>query len=98
MTNTKKRVAGAMCALALAGVAPAAASAQTAAQEGYDESGLLGSVDQGGGGPPETVSANSGGGSSLPFTGLDVGILLALGGTAAGAGYVMRRTLRNPAQ
>jgi len=98
MTKTKNRVAGAMCALALAGAAPAAANAQTAAQEGYDESGLLGSVDQGGGGPPETVSANSGGGSSLPFTGLDVGILLALGGTAAGAGFAMRRALRNPAQ
>ena len=99
MSKTKIRVAGAVCALALAGVAPAAATAQTASQDGYDESGLLGSVDQGGsGGTPQTVSANSGGGGSLPFTGLDVGILLALGGTAAGAGYAMRRTLRNPAQ
>jgi hypothetical protein len=98
MTKTKIRAVGAICALALAGVAPAAASAQTASQDGYDESGLLGSVDQGGGGAPQTVSANSGNGSSLPFTGLDVGILLALGGTAAGAGYAMRRTLRQPAQ
>jgi hypothetical protein len=100
MTSNKIRVAGAVCALALAGVAPTAASAQTASADGYDESGLLGSVDQGGGGgTPQTVSAtNSGGGGSLPFTGLDVGILLALGGTAAGAGYAMRRTLRSPAQ
>jgi hypothetical protein len=97
MTKTKLRAAGVICALALAGVAPGAASAQTAAQNGYDESGLLGSVDQGGGGTPQTVSAEGGSGSSLPFTGLDVGILLALGGTAAGAGYVMRRSLRNPA-
>lgn len=99
MSKSKIRVVGAICALALAGVAPAAANAQTAAQEGYDESGLLGSVDQGGGGTPEAVNAtNSGGTGSLPFTGLDVAILLALGGTAAGAGYAMRRTLRNPAQ
>jgi hypothetical protein len=88
-----------LCALALAGVAPGAAVAQTASQDGYDESGLLGSVDTPGGGTPQTVSANSeSGSSSLPFTGLDVGILLALGGTAAGAGYAMRRVLRQPAQ
>jgi hypothetical protein len=99
MTKTKLRVAGALCALALAGVAPAAAVAQTASQDGYDESGLLGSVETPGGGTPQTVSANSeSGSSSLPFTGLDVGILLALGGTAAGAGYAMRRVLRQPAQ
>jgi hypothetical protein len=94
--KTKTRLAGAICALAVAGLAPAA-QAQTAAQEGYDESGLLGSVDQGGSGPTQSVSGSTQGGS-LPFTGLDLGILVALGGTAAGAGYMMRRTLRNPAQ
>jgi len=97
MTKNKIRVAGAICALAVAGVVPGAAHAQTAAQDGYDESGLLGSVDQGGGGTPQSVSATNSGSGSLPFTGLDVAILLGLGGTAAGAGYVMRRTLRNPA-
>jgi hypothetical protein len=97
MTKNKIRVAGAICALAVAGVAPGVAHAQTASQDGYDESGLLGSVDQGGGGSPQSVSATNSGSGSLPFTGLDVAILLGLGGTAAGAGYVMRRSLRNPA-
>lgn len=96
--KTKTWITGAICALAVAGVAPAAWG-QTASQQGYDESGVLAGVDQGGGGSPTTVNTVSGGseGSSLPFTGLDLGILLALGGTAAGAGYVMRRAARNPA-
>jgi hypothetical protein len=93
--KTKIWVAGALCSLAFAAVAPVA-GAQTASQLGYDESGLLGSVDQGGG--PNSVSAVSDEGGSLPFTGLDIGILLALGGTAAGAGFVLRRAVRNPAQ
>jgi hypothetical protein len=93
--KSKIWVAGAICSLALAGLAPAA-GAQTAAQEGYDESGFLGSVDQGNG--PNSVNATTDEGGSLPFTGLDLGILLALGGTAAGAGYVMRRAVRDPAQ
>jgi hypothetical protein len=93
--KTKSWVAGATCALALAGVTPAA-WAQTASSQGYDESGVLAGVDQGGGGGP--VNTAGGGGGSLPFTGLDIGILLALGGTAAGAGYAMRRAARNPAQ
>jgi hypothetical protein len=95
--KTKTWVAGAVCALALAGVTPAAWG-QTASGQGYDESGLLAGVDQGGGGGPNSVNAVSGEGGSLPFTGLDLGILLALGGTAAGAGYVMRRAARNPLQ
>ena len=96
--KTKAWITSAVCALALAGVAPVAWG-QTASRQGYDESGVLAGVDQGGGGSPTTVNTVSGGseGSSLPFTGLDLGILLALGGTAAGAGYVMRRAARNPA-
>ena len=42
--KTKIWVVGAICSLALAGVAPVA-GAQTAAQQGYDESGLLGFGD-----------------------------------------------------
>jgi hypothetical protein len=97
--KTKTWITGAICALAVAGVAPAAWG-QTASQQGYDESGVLAGVDQGGGGSsPASVNTVSGGseGSSLPFTGLDIGIMLALGGTAAGAGFVMRRAARNPA-
>lgn len=92
--KTKTWAACAVSALALAGVAPAA-QGQTASEQGYDESGVLAGVDQGGGGP-NSVSTSGGEGGSLPFTGLDLGILLALGGTAAGAGYAMRRAARNP--
>jgi hypothetical protein len=92
--KTKTWAACAASALALAGVAPTA-SAQGPSAQGYDESGVLAGVDQGGGGStPVTTSGGEGG--SLPFTGLDLGILLALGGTAAGAGYAMRRAARNP--
>jgi hypothetical protein len=91
--KTKTWAACAASALALAGVAPAAQGA-TPSEQGYDESGVLAGVDQGGSGP-NSVST-SGGGGSLPFTGLDLGILLALGGTAVGAGYAMRRAARNP--
>ena len=106
--KSKASIVGAICVAAIAVGAPVAA-AQSA--QGYDESGLLGSVEQeggggggapGGGGPGVTpVSAESGGGGgggALPFTGLDVGILLALGGAAAGTGYALRRVVRHPAQ
>jgi hypothetical protein len=93
--KTKTWAACAACALALAGVAPAAWG-QTASKQGYDESGVLAGVDQGGGSGPNSVTTAGGEGGSLPFTGLDLGIMLALGGTAAGAGYAMRRAARNP--
>ena len=93
--KTKTWAACAASALALAGVAPSA-WAQGPSAQGYDESGVLAGVDQGGGGGTTPVTTSGGEGGSLPFTGLDLGILLALGGTAAGAGYAMRRAARNP--
>ena len=108
--RTKISVAAAICAMALAGAAPVA-SAQSGAQQGYDESGVLGTINHEGGsgssGPsdvnavssgPSGVNAVSSDSSSLPFTGLDVGILVALGGAVAGTGFVLRRTVRDPAQ
>jgi hypothetical protein len=63
--------------------------------DGYKNSGgqVQGQVDQGGngeGGSP--VSADSGG--SLPFTGLDVALVVAAGALLAGAGFGMRRLTR----
>jgi hypothetical protein len=73
--KTKTWAACAASALALAGVAPAA-QGQTASEQGYDESGVLAGVDQGGGGP-NSVSTSGGEGGSLPFTGLDLIVLFA---------------------
>ena len=86
--KSKIWVAGAICSLALAGLAPAA-GAQTAAQEGYDESGFLGSVDQGNG--PNSVNATSDEGGSLPFTGLDIALVIGAGGVLLLLGFGIRR-------
>jgi hypothetical protein len=99
MIKKKISIAAALAVMALSVGAPVA-GAQTAAQSGYDESGVLGSVDTPGGEGPSAVQAvsnNGGGDSSLPFTGLDVGILLVLGGAAAGTGFALRRVARQPA-
>jgi hypothetical protein len=84
-------VAVLMLTLALA----TSAAAQQAGDDGYKDSGgqVQSQVDQGGngeGGSP--VSADTGG--SLPFTGLDVALLVAAGGLLAGAGFGMRRLTR----
>ena len=87
----------AIAAMALSIGAPVA-GAQQAAQQGYDETGVLGSVDETGGNGPGTVQSVSDEGSdSLPFTGMDVGILLVLGAAAVGTGFAVRRVVRKPA-
>jgi hypothetical protein len=70
-----------------------AASAQTPSQNAYG--GVQGQVS--GGSPPSntTVTANDAGGS-LPFTGLQVGLVLAGGLTLLGAGLVVRRASAGP--
>jgi hypothetical protein len=73
------------------------AGAQSAAQQGYDETGILGSVDETGGNGPGSVQSVSNEGDSLPFTGMDVGILLVLGAAAVGTGFAVRRVVRKPA-
>jgi hypothetical protein len=83
--------------------APAAALGQTA-QEGYNgpEGQIQEAIAQtgggpGGGGPGE--SPTQGGddeGSALPFTGLDLALLLGGGGLLLTAGFGMRRLARRP--
>ncbi len=80
----------AVLVLTLALAAPALG--QSASRDGYVDSGsqVLSQV-QDDGTPP---SANSG--STLPFTGLDVGLLAAAGGLLVAAGLGMRRLTRPP--
>lgn len=113
----------ALCATALAVAAPVA-SAGSAAKQGYDESTVLGNVEETTGGGPTTPTSNgpspqgapspasatspaatapaaavqsgSDEGSSLPFTGADLGILLLLGVLLGGTGLVLRRVVHRP--
>ncbi len=96
-----KRLALLMVAVALALVVAGPAYAQSATSDAYagKGGGIVGTVNSGGGsgnGPtsaPQQVQAASSNGS-LPFTGLDVG-LLALGGVAlVGVGVGLRRFAR----
>jgi hypothetical protein len=72
-----------------------------AQDNGYENRGediagnVQGPADQGGGGDAgavqATTAAPSGDGGSLPFTGLDVALILGVGGALVGAGLVTRR-------
>jgi hypothetical protein len=84
-------------ALTLVAVVAPVAYGQGAVTDGYGGKGggVLGAVNSGGGNgtPPAQVAETSQGGS-LPFTGLDIG-LLALGGCAlVGVGVGLRRLSR----
>jgi hypothetical protein len=73
--------------LALVSVAaPAAAQGPTA--RGYDESRVLGEIQNESGTPPSTTT------KSLPFTGLDLGIVALMGAGLLGTGLVLRRNAR----
>jgi hypothetical protein len=89
-----------VAALALA----TTAYAQSSSVGGYnDEAGQVQTQVQGGGGGGSapgggtTVSASGGGSSgSLPFTGLDVALLVGAGGLLLAVGVGMRRLTRAP--
>lgn len=90
-----KRLALLMAVVALALVVAVPAYGQSAVSDTYGGKGggVVGTVDSGNGptAPTQTVSSSDG---SLPFTGLDVG-LLALGGVAlVGVGVGLRRFAR----
>jgi hypothetical protein len=91
----------------VATVAPSA-QAQGPTERGYDESGgVIGSLDNetattpsGGGGPGGTGNTPSGDvreapANSLPFTGLDVGLVVLMGAALVGTGFVIRRGARH---
>lgn len=100
MKKTHKILVASIAALCLA--APGAAFAQSSSVEGYSEpraeiEGSATSNDpsdrSGGGGGGGEVEASGG---SLPFTGLDLGLMVAGGIALAGTGFGMRRLTRRP--
>jgi hypothetical protein len=99
--GSMKRLALILAVVAVAAFAAMPAYAANSVGDGYAGrgSGVVGAVSNGGGGTPtsqpQVVQATStSSGSSLPFTGLDVG-LLALGGIAlVGVGVGLRRFAR----
>ncbi len=84
-------------ALALLAVAPAAFGAG-AVTDGYggEGGGVLGAVNSGGGNgtPPTQVQVAETSDGSLPFTGLDIGLLALGGGVLVGVGVGLRRLAR----
>jgi hypothetical protein len=78
----------------------ASASAQSSVQGYEDQGGQIqaqiqgGGPSDGGGTTPVATTTDSGG--SLPFTGLDVALLVGAGGLLVMAGLGMRRLTRSP--
>jgi hypothetical protein len=76
-----------------------AANAQNPVVQGYGEDhGVVQQVQHASKSPPTAAvkqaaasSNSSGSGASLPFTGLDIAIVLALGAVLAGTGVALRR-------
>ena len=83
---------------ALLALAPLA-RAQSPTLQGYGEDrGLVQQVQHASSspGPPRPhVAKASSSGAKLPFTGLDLAIVVALGGVLAGTGLVLRRSARS---
>ena len=88
-----RSIGAAVCALLL--FAAPAASAQTSAQPGY--STPAGNVQQQVGGGHDAPSPNTveNRGGSLPFTGLDLGLVGAAGGFLLAVGFAVRRLSRS---
>lgn len=82
--------------LSFAVAVPAVASAQSVSpsDEQYRD-GVLGVAASGGPEDPSAESGASGSGSELPFTGLDLVAIAAIGVGLVGAGFVVRRAARN---
>jgi hypothetical protein len=91
-----KRLALLMAVVAVALAVAAPAYAQNAVGDTYSGrgGGIVGTVDSGNGPTATPQQVQTAGGDSLPFTGLDIG-LLALGGAAlVGVGMGLRRFAR----
>jgi hypothetical protein len=73
------------------------AYAQSSSVGGYnDEAGQVQTQVQGGGGGDSGASGGGGSSSSLPFTGLDLALLVGAGGMLLAVGFGMRRLTRAP--
>jgi hypothetical protein len=99
--STRRRpailLAGVLVVLALA--APAASMAASPSHDQYDpKSQQIAATGSGGGGGGSANTASSGSSvGSLPFTGLDVGVLALAAVALLGAGFALRR-LSDPAR
>jgi hypothetical protein len=111
-TAKVRRVKGFWTLVCIAGVCAmvfaAPAVAQTAAQDGYDGTGVIGQIGGDEQGGPEggvgngenvqnvaaTTTAGQDEGGSLPFTGLDIAIVALMGGLLVATGLVLRRSAR----
>jgi hypothetical protein len=95
--NCKHPAVGAAVVCALLLFAAPAALAQTSARSGY--STPAGNVQQQLGGADDARRPNTvvvqGGGASLPFSGLDLGLVGAAGGVLLALGFAVRRLSRS---
>jgi hypothetical protein len=94
-----------LTALVLTLAIATSASAQSSVDGYEDQGGQIQAQIQGGGSggdgdagstAPVAATTDSAGGGSLPFTGLDVALLLAAGGVLVVVGLGMRRLTRSP--
>jgi hypothetical protein len=97
-----KKIFSVLTVLVLTLVVATSAAAQSSV-DGYEDNGgqiqaqVQGGGDDDGTTPPVSATTDtSGGGASLPFTGLDVALLLGAGGVLVVAGLGMRRLTRSP--
>jgi hypothetical protein len=101
-----KRLLAVVGATALLAFAAPAAFAQSGS-EGYSGSNVVAGLDQGGSGGGNSggqvaaaqttpVQATTDTGSSLPFTGADLGVLAAAGGILLSLGFGLRRLTHRP--
>jgi hypothetical protein len=82
----------AVCVVAMMAAGPAFAQDEGYLTGGENVAGNVQGQDQGGAGTAGTVS--SGGGSALPFTGLDIALILGVGGVLLAVGLGTRRLTR----
>jgi hypothetical protein len=84
----------ALLLLAFAAV-PVSAFASSASQGGYSEAGPITEVTQAAGNASASAPIETGTSSVLPFTGLDLAIVLLLGVALLGVGLLLRRASRS---
>ena len=87
----KRNIVAVVASLSLVASVPAVAGAESPTCSTYHPTcnSISSAIDA----PTATTTTTTGTGS-LPFTGLDVGLLVAGGGSLAGLGFVIRRTAR----
>lgn len=96
-----RKIFSVLTVLVLTLVVATSAAAQPSVDGYENDAGQIQAQVQGGGdddgtAPPPVSATTDTGGASLPFTGLDVALLLGAGGVLVVAGLGMRRLTRSP--